>query len=361
MKQVIRLKKVLFVANSDRHIKLCHLPYMKMFQDKGYIVHVATDSTEELPYCDKKINLKLKRNPYSISNLLALKNIRKLVKEEKYDIISCHTPVGGFLGRAAVIGRKNKLNTKVIYTAHGFHFYKNSSPISWIIYYPLEKYLSRYSDCVITMNEEDYRIAKEKFHTDVYKINGIGLNIDRLRLKEKNLKRKLNLNNKYIVTYIAEISKRKRQLEFLKRLKKHQIDKDIILLFIGDINIKNVEKVFSKYDNVRYLGFKENIGDYIKISDLIISPSYQEGLPQNILEAKYFKKTIIGMNIRGTKDLLEDGSGILVDSLDELIDKIEEVKNNNIKCESTNIDKYLLKNVKKEIKVIINKYIENKL
>lgn len=358
MKRVIRLKKVLFVANSDRHIKLCHLPYMKMFHDKGYIVHVATNSLEELPYCDKKIDLKLKRNPYSISNLLALKNIRKLVKEEQYELISCHTPVGGFLGRMAVIGRKNKINTKVIYTAHGFHFYKKSGLISWLLYYPLEKFLSRYSDCVITMNEEDYKIAKEKFHTDVYKIHGIGLNKDRLKTKEKKLKEKLNLNNKYIVTYIAEISKRKRQLEFLKILKKHKIDKDIVFLLIGDSNIKNVDKKLNKYENVKYLGFKENIGDYIKISDLIISPSSQEGLPQNILEAKYFKKNIIGMNIRGINDLLKDGSGILVNSLDELIDKVMEVKHNNIECKKTKIDDYLLENVQVEIKNIIKKYID---
>ena len=351
------MKKILFVANSDRHIKLCHLPYMKMFQDKGYIVHVATNSLEEIPYCDKKIDLKLKRNPYSISNLLALKNIRKLVKEEQYELISCHTPVGGFLGRMAVIGRKKKLKTKVLYTAHGFHFYKKSGLISWILYYPLEKFLSRYSDCVITMNEEDYKIAKEKFHTDVYKIHGIGLNKERLKLKEKNIRKKLNLNNKYIVTYIAEISKRKRQLEFLEKLKDHKIDRDIVFLLIGDSNIKNVDKEIKKYSNVKYLGFKQNIGDYIRISDLIISPSSQEGLPQNILEAKYFKKNIVGMNIRGISDLLKDGSGILVNNLDELIDKIIEVKHNSIKCKNVNIDEYLLENVQIEINDIINKLI----
>ena len=134
------MKKVLFVANSDRHIKLCHLPYMKMFKDNGYIVHVATNSLEEIPFCDKKINLKLSRNPYKFTNLIALRNIRKLVKDEQYDLISCHTPVGGFLGRASLIGRRNKINTKVIYMAHGFHFYKKSGILNWIFYYPLEKF-----------------------------------------------------------------------------------------------------------------------------------------------------------------------------------------------------------------------------
>ena len=355
------MKKVLFVANSDRHIKLCHLPYMKMFQDNGYQVHVATNSLEEIPYCDKKIDLKLRRNPYCLFNIVALKNVRELVKNEKYDLISCHTPVGGFLGRCSVIGRRRKIDTKVFYMAHGFHFFKKSGIISWMLYYPLEKFLSRFSDAVITMNEEDYLLAKNKFHSDVYKIHGIGLNIDRLRLKEKGIRKKLNLKNKYVVTYIAEISKRKRQFEFLDKLKNHKIDRDIVFLFIGDSNMKNVEKKLKKYKNVKYIGFKDNIGDYINISDLIISPSSQEGLPQNILEAKFFKKNIIGMNIRGIKDLLGDGSGLLVDSLDEMIDKIIEIKHSNYKVSNTSIDEYKLENVEVEIKDIINNYFVSKL
>ena len=357
---MIRLKKVLFVANSDRHIKLCHLPYMKLFQDNDYEVHVATNTEEVLPYCDKKINLKLRRNPYNILNIIALRNIRKLAKKEKYDLISCHTPIGGFLGRATIIGRK-KQNTKVIYTAHGFHFYKKSSLFRWIIYYPLEKFLSRFSDAVITMNEEDYALAKKKFHSDVYKIHGIGLNKDRLKLTEKNIKKKYNLKNKYIVTYIAEISKRKKQLDLLKKMENYHLDKDIIFLLIGDSYIKNIENKLRRYKNVKYIGFKENIGDYINISDLIISPSNQEGLPQNILEAKYFKKNIIGMNIRGINDLLKDGSGILVNSLQEMIEKIIDIKHNPIVVKTSNIDDYLLDNVLVEVKEIYNQYLKFKL
>ena len=355
------MKKVLFIANSDRHIKLCHLPYMKMFQDNGYIVHVATNSLEKIPYCDKKIDLGLKRNPYNISNIIAIRNVRRLVGDEKYDLISCHTPVGGFLGRVAVMGRKNKIKTKVIYTAHGFHFFKNSGLISWLFYYPIEKFLSRFSDAIITMNEEDYCLAKRKFHSDVYKIHGIGLNKERLKIKERNIKNKLDLKNKFVVTYIAEVSKRKRQLNFLKRLHKHKIDSDIVFLLIGDSYMRNVERRLDKYKNVKYIGFKENIGDYIKISDLIISPSSQEGLPQNILEAKYFKKNIIGMNIRGIQDLLKDGSGILVNDFDEMIEKIMDVKKKNTKMKNSSIDSYLLDNVKKELKDVFNNYLDNQL
>ena len=356
---MIRLKKVLFIANTDRHIKLCHLPYMKLFQDNGYQVHVATNTLDDLPYCNKKINLKLRRNPYSFFNMLAVFRVRKLVKKEHYEIISCHTPVGGFLGRVSVIGRKKKIGTKVFYMAHGFHFFKGANFINWLLYYPLEKFLSRFSDAVITMNEEDYLIAKKKFHSDVYRIHGIGLSRERLNLHEPNLRKKLHLKNKYIVTYIAEISKRKRQFQFLERLKNHKIDRNIVFLLIGDSNIKNVDEKLKLYKNVKYLGFQENIGDYISISDLIISPSSKEGLPQNILEAKYFQKNIIGMDIRGIRDLLSDGSGILVHSLDEMIDTIQKVKHGDISTIHSDISQYYLENVMKEIVDIISNYVDD--
>ena len=298
------MKKVLFIANTDRHINLCHIPYLKMFHDNGYIVHVATNSDNKIDYCDKKINLNIKRNPFSIKNIKAVFKLRKIVKKENYDIISCHTPVGGFLGRTCVIHQK--LNTKVFYMAHGFHFYKKSKKINWILYYPIEKFLSRFSTGIITMNNEDYELAKKKFHCPIYKINGIGLNEDRLMVlrDKKELIKELNLDGYFIVSYIAEISKRKNQLKLINELNKIDLEKEKIkVLLVGDSIIKNFkDKINNK--NIIYIDFQNVIGDYINISDLIISSSLQEGMPLCILEAMWFNRSIIALDIRGNNDLI---------------------------------------------------------
>ncbi len=99
-----------------------------IFKNNDYIVHVATNSSCKIDYCDKKIGLRLARHPFSFKNIRALIKLRKIVKKEKYDIISCHTPVGGVLGRCSIIGRKNK--PLVFYTAHGFHFFHGSKKIT---------------------------------------------------------------------------------------------------------------------------------------------------------------------------------------------------------------------------------------
>ena len=353
------MKKVLFIANTDRHIKLCHIPYLKMFKDNGYITYVATNTNNKIDNCDIKINLNITRNPNSFKNIKALFKLRRIVKEEKFDIISCHTPIGAFLGRACII--KQKLNTKVFYTCHGFHFYKGGKFINWLIYYTIEKYLSKYSDCIITMNDEDYNIAKNKFKCDVYKINGIGLNLDRLKITNKNLKKELKLNKYYIVSYIAEISKRKNQLKLIKYLNKIDLEKEKIkVLLIGDSIIKNFKKKI-KNDNIIYLDFKEDPGDYINISDLIITSSLQEGLPLCVMEAMYFNKYVIGLNIRGNRDLINKRNGKLVSNTKELVDEIIKYKNGKQVKVNNNLNKYKIENVMKEIIDIYNKYLEEKL
>ena len=138
------MKKVLFVATITKHITMFHLPYLKMFKEHGYEVHVATDDDAQIPYCDVHHKISIRRNPFKIDNLKAIKQLKRIINEEKFDIVHCHTPMGSVVARlAAKKARKN--GTRVIYTAHGYHFYKGAPLINWLLYYPVEKWLARYS------------------------------------------------------------------------------------------------------------------------------------------------------------------------------------------------------------------------
>ena len=156
------MKKVLFVASVNSHIIGFHTPYLKMFQERGYEVHVASYGDEKIEYCDKHHNIHFERFPFKLKNIKAYKELKKIIKDNKFEIIHCHTPTASVLTRLAARNARKKYNTKVIYTAHGFHFYKGAPAINWIIYYPIEKWLARYTDCLITINQEDYERAKER-------------------------------------------------------------------------------------------------------------------------------------------------------------------------------------------------------
>ena len=133
------MKKALYVATVDIHIRSFHLPYLKLLHDKGYEVHVATNGDEIFPFCDVKHQICIERSPFKISNIKAIKQLKRIIEKEKFDIVHCHTPMGAVVARLAAKKARKKYGTKVIYTAHGFHFYKGAPKLNWLLFYPIEK------------------------------------------------------------------------------------------------------------------------------------------------------------------------------------------------------------------------------
>ena len=164
--------KVLLTATVQSHIVQFHKPLVEMLHAHGCEVHVAArDNLAEknglkLDFVEKVYNVPFARSPKSVDNLKAYEQLKKIIDDGHYDIVHCNTPMGGIVTRlAARDARKN--GTKVIYTAHGFHFYQGAPKKNWLLFYPVEKFFSRLTDILITITHEDYKLAKEKFHCQV--------------------------------------------------------------------------------------------------------------------------------------------------------------------------------------------------
>ena len=156
------MKKILFISNTANFSKF-NRPYMRWFKEQGWQVDYASAGEENVLDCDNQYSISIARSPFNLKNLRALKELRKLLSENHYDILHCHTPMGGVIGRLAAkkLWREHKI--KVIYTAHGFHFYKGAPLLNWLLYYPMEKWLAACTDVIVTINEEDYERAKKSF------------------------------------------------------------------------------------------------------------------------------------------------------------------------------------------------------
>lgn len=313
------MKKVLFVATVDSHIELFHLPFLKMFKEKGWETSVATESDKPIKYCDKKISMPIKRSPFKlISNFKAIRKLRKIIKEEKYDIIHCHTPMGGVVARmAARSARKN--GTRVIYTAHGFHFYKGAPLHFWLMFYPVEWYLAKYTDTLITINNEDYERAKKKFGKrckDIQYVPGVGVDPKKFE-KKMSAKEKLALRESlglkaddFVLIFPAELSKRKNQTWLINTLKPvFDEKKNMHLLLPGKDSLngkcQKLAKDLGLENQVHFLGFRNDIPELLQISDVAVSSSRQEGLPVNLLEAAFRGIPIVATDCRGNRDVCE--------------------------------------------------------
>lgn len=347
------MKKVLFVATVTKHINAFHIPYLKWFKNQGYEVHVASNGNDKIEYCDKHYNLPFERFPLKKNNIKTYKELKKIINENSYEIIHCHTPVGGVLARLAAKNAR-KCGTRVIYTAHGFHFYKGAPLLNWLIYYPIEKWLSKYTDTLITINTEDYELAKKELDAkQIELVYGVGIDankfsFDMSQQEKSELRKSLGLQEEdFVIIYVAELSKRKNQKMLIKAVMElisngHKIK---VLLPGSDTMNGYYQKMCQKLKiekNVKFLGHRKDIPKLLKISDLYVSTSKQEGLPVNIMEAMVCELPIIATNCRGNSDLIDNL--IEFNDIQGLKNKIEkEYMNRNKKI--YNIENYTLKNI----------------
>jgi len=331
------MKKVLFTATVDSHILAFHLPFLKYFKEKGYEVHVATNGQEKIPFCDHKHVVPFERSPLKKNNLKAIKILKEILKKENFDIIHTNTPMGSVITRLAAKKARNK--PRVIYMAHGLHFYKGASLKNWLLFYPVEKYLSKYTDTLILINKEDYHLAKKKFKKckNIEYVKGVGIDEKKFQnhwsLEEKKkLRKALGLSmNDFVLMYPAELNKNKNQMMLIKAMEnliKKYPNIHLLLPGLDSLNgyyQKEVEKRNLK-QNIHFLGFRKDIPDLLKITDLAVATSKREGLPVNIMEAITASLPIVATDVRGHRDLIENGkNGFLVplNNVEEMENKVE--------------------------------------
>ncbi len=367
------MKKVLFVATVTRHINAFHIPYLKWFKEQGYEVHVASNGNEKIEYCDKHFNLPFERFPLKVNNIKTYKELKKIIDDNNYEIIHCHTPVGGVLARLAA-RKARKKGTRVIYTAHGFHFYKGAPLLNWIIYYPIEKILSRYTDCLITINQEDYELAKKRFKKakQIEYVHGVGVDSEKFKKgtlnKEQKEKLRKSLDIKeydFVIIYPAELSDRKNQGMLIKAigLIDEEKRKKIKVLLPGK-DSKNGEyqqlaKSLGVSEQILFLGFRNDIADLLQISNLEVSTSKQEGLPVNIMEAMFSGVPIIATDCRGNRDIVENL--VEIDDNKILSQKIEDTMINKEWYLCKPNEKYELRNVVSEMEKIYKSLSKQKI
>lgn len=331
------MKRMLMLASVASMIDQFNMPNIELLQEMGYEVHVACNFEKGSTCTDEKVlelkkklkqlhvrffQIDFERNVMKLNqDLKAYKQVLKLVRKYHYTFIHCHSPIGGVVGR--LVGHKT--NTKVIYTAHGFHFYEGAPLLNWLIYYPIEKLLSRFTDVLITINQEDYQRAKSKFHAKrVEYVPVVGIDIKRFQNVKVDIlqkRKELGIRSKDIVLLsVGELNKNKNHEIVIKALS--GLDRpDVKYLLVGQGELKNYLKNLARKleveDQVKFLGFRSDVAEIYKIADAFIFPSKREGLGLAAIEAMASGLPLITSNIHGIKDYSKENiTGFLCDAND---------------------------------------------
>lgn len=318
--------KILYVTTIGRTMGFFK-SFVKELIDKGHTVDIATnESRSSVPDCYREWGCQVypiscQRSPLSFGNFKAIGEIKKIVKDGGYELVHCHTPIAAACTRLACNSlRKN--GVKVIYTAHGFHFYKGAPFMNWALFYPVEKLCSGMTDKIITINQEDYALACEKFkNTSVAYVPGVGIDTDKFANATVDQEAKRDEigvpSDAFLLLSVGELNKNKNHEVVLRALAKLG-DKSIHYAIAGkgnlDKHLLELAEELGISDNFHLLGYRTDVAELYKVADVYLLPSFREGLNVSIMESLAAGLPVICSNIRGNCDMVKDGeNGYLAD------------------------------------------------
>lgn len=323
--------KALIVTRVSGFVPQFEMNHVRILQQMGYEVHYAANF-DVVVYGEDNSRLEgtgivchhiaFCRSPFSPEVLSSYRQLKQLILTEQFDLIHCHMPMTGVITRMAAqaVRRRTKRKTPVIYTAHGFHFYSGAPIKNWIYYLP-ERWLARYTDCLITMNEEDYERARTfPVRGSAWKIPGVGIELgedketdeDRAEIRHR-VRAELGISETdFVMVSVGELNENKNHIQILRMLTQpFEFSLKYIICGVGGLQEQLMEFVKKNHleSQVIFTGYRSDIDDILAASDLFVFPSLREGLSVAVMEAMRAGLPVVANKIRGNVDLIEEGKG----------------------------------------------------
>ncbi|WP_058764485.1 glycosyltransferase family 4 protein [Exiguobacterium chiriqhucha] len=319
--------RILYVTTISNTLNAFLIPHIKLLKEMGHEVDIACNIVQELKpelidVVEKVYPVEFQRSIFNRKNIKAFQSIQQILRKGNYGIVHTHTPIASACVRLCA---KNIPNLKVIYTAHGFHFYNEAPLLNWLTYYPVEKALSKYTDIIITINQEDYNRATHSLNSKrVVYIPGVGIDtksFKRIQTTKSKKREELKIpQNAFLLLSIGELNQNKNHEVGLRALARAN-NRNIHYVICGtgplEDHLKKLVNDLGLRDQVKLVGYRKDIGEVCKAADVFVFPSYREGLPVSIMEAMSSNLPIICSKIRGNTDLVREGyNGFLHDPAD---------------------------------------------
>lgn len=323
--------RLLLVSTVATTLEAFLLPFAHHFRSLGWTVDAAANGISASAECQRVFNrtweIDWSRRPTDPRNSFwAASTIQRLVQREGYDIVHVHTPVAAFVTRYALRRiRRRRGRPKVIYTAHGFHFYHGGRMLRNMAFLILERLAGRWTDRLAVINREDEEAAKcyRIVPPDrVHYMPGIGVDTKRYspdavdEAEINRIRQELELTEEdRLFLMVAEFNPGKRHRDAIQALTSLRYP-NVHLAFAGTgpllESMRHMAETLGLARQVHFLGFRKDIPALVRASVATLLPSEREGLPRSVMESLCLGIPVIGSNIRGIRDLLSNGGGLLI-------------------------------------------------
>lgn len=345
------MKKALIVASVASMIDQFNIPNILLLKELGYEVTVAANFEESGSITKSRaealthrlgdmgvtvVNVPIPRRIFAFGSIFkSYRILKRLSRREKFELLHCHSPIGGALARLAVKREHKQGVTKTVYTAHGFHFYKGAPKKNWLMFYPVEKLCARLTDVLVTINREDYDLAQKKLRAGrVEYIPGVGIDIGKISSVSVDRREKKEFfgipADSPLILSVGEVNENKNHevaIRALAKLTNTRAHYAIAGKGALEGHLMKLCLELGLEDRVHLLGYREDVYEFYRAADLLVHPSYREGLPVAVMEAMASGLPVVASSIRGNEDLIDEGGGILllpndVDGFAQAIDKL---------------------------------------
>lgn len=317
--------RILYVTTISLTMNSFFKPHIDMLVKEGHQVDIACND-KDLPLDPLYVELgcqfhtiDFSRSPLSLDNVRAYGQLKNVVENGHYDIVHCHTPNAAVITRLVCRQFRKKTGLKVFYTAHGFHFFKGAPALNWLIFYPIEKFCSRFTDKLITINKEDYEVAKNKFKAkEVHYVPGVGIDLSRFQNVEVDRvakRREIGVpEDAFLLLSVGELNENKNHQIIIRALAK--LENPSIHYAIAGAGEKKeylleLAKELGVSEQVHLLGHRKDVVEIYKTADVYILPSIREGLNVSLMEAMAEELPCLAGRIRGNVDLIDSEGGVL--------------------------------------------------
>ena len=329
---ITRPRRLLIVATVYNMIRDFLLPYANHYREKGWQVDALAQRDDTYQTCrpafDHAWTIDWSRNPLQMRNPLEhIRAVREIAARERYDIVHLHTPIAGFVGRAALRRTRSAEGTIIIYTAHGFHFHPNGRRVASAPFFLAEKAAARWTDYLVVINDDDEHAAlRHSLVPPDRLVHMPGIGVDAARFQSggvpaesvTRVREELGLGPRdQLVLTVAEFTLNKRHEDVVRAFARVTDNRAQLALAGRDgpalEATRHLVADLALGDRVHFLGFRDDISALVRASTATVLLSAREGLPLSVVESLSLATPVVGTRIRGTSDLLREGGGLLVE------------------------------------------------
>jgi glycosyltransferase involved in cell wall biosynthesis len=322
--------KLLQVTTIPETLEAFLLPFAERFREEGWTVGAMARSVTRNEACraafDRLHDVGWSRNPLAPTNLAAVRTVTEVVSAERYDLVHVHTPVAAFVTRFALRWRPR--HPAVVYTAHGFHFHAAGNRVANAVFRSLEQLAGPWTDELVVINREDEEAARRHGIVPprhLHFVPGIGIDLQGLERTTVAQERVDAVRGELgmrpttaLFLMVAEFTPNKRHLDALRAFALlTPSDADAPHLAFAGVGptltaVRRTAGDLGVADRVHFLGYRRDVPVLLRAATALVLTSGREGLPRSVMEAMASGTPVIATDVRGVRDLVGGGNGVMV-------------------------------------------------